>query len=152
MDFERIILEKKENIATITLNRPEARNALDQKLISEFKQAIEDIRKDKEIRVVVITGAGTAFCSGVDISILAPLQGMLSSELREFIRGWQKVFNSLEDMEKPIIAAVNGHAIGGGCDLALACDIRIASENASFGEFYVKGRNHTRSGRNTKIA
>jgi enoyl-CoA hydratase len=113
-------------------------NALDMKLFSELKVVVEEVEEDKEIRAVVITGSGKAFCSGIDITILSSFAQMSTFEIREFIRSTQRTLNSLEDMEKPVIAAVNGYALGGGCDIALACDIRIASESASFGELYVR--------------
>ena len=138
VDFECLILDKKDNVGVITLNRPQVMNALDTTLFSELKMAVEEVRKDKEIRAVVVTGAGKAFCSGIDITALSSFAQMSTSEVREFIRSIHRTLNSLEDMEKPVIAAVNGYALGGGCDIALACDIRIASESASFGEFYVR--------------
>jgi enoyl-CoA hydratase len=138
MDFECLILEKKDNVGIITFNRPQVMNALDMKLFSELKVVVEEVEEDKEIRAVVITGSGKAFCSGIDITILSSFAQMSTFEIREFIRSTQRTLNSLEDMEKPVIAAVNGYALGGGCDIALACDIRIASESASFGELYVR--------------
>ena len=138
MDFECLILEKKDNVGIITFNRPQVMNALDMKLFSELKVVIEEVEEDKEIRAVVITGSGMAFCSGIDITTLSSFAQMSTFEIREFIRSIQRTLNSLEDMEKPVIAAVNGYALGGGCDIALACDIRIASESASFGELYVR--------------
>lgn len=136
--FENIILKKEEGVATITLNRPQVRNALDMKTFQELKEAIEGVRTDKEVRAIILAGAETAFCSGVDVSMLGGMAGVSLSDLRASIREIHKIINSIEEMEKPVIAAVNGYALGGGCDLALACDLRIASEDAIFGEEYIK--------------
>ncbi|MDY6842942.1 MAG: enoyl-CoA hydratase [Thermodesulfobacteriota bacterium] len=145
MGFENIILEKSEGVARITMNRPKVLNALDGKTFEEIGRAIEDIAEDKETRAVIITGAGRAFCSGLDLMFMA--QSMSSqgegttrsvADFRKGLRVLQGTFNSIEDLDKPVIAAVNGYALGGGCDLSLACDIRIAAEDAQFGEAYIR--------------
>ncbi|NVM30095.1 MAG: enoyl-CoA hydratase [Candidatus Helarchaeota archaeon] len=146
-EFEFIILSVEDNVATITLNRPEKRNAMSPKLMEEFAEALEEAEKNEEVRAIVISGAGKAFCAGGDIK----LDIVKARELRTGEKTESKMaerrrhrsamitpFLKITQMEKPVIAAVNGYAIGGGCDLALACDIRIASENAKFGEFYIK--------------
>jgi len=137
MDLENIILEKENRIGKITLNRPDVLNALDGKTYSELGTAIEEVREDNDVRVVIITGAGRAFCTGLDLTYAASMGGMSPLELRGTIRRLQEIFR-LERLEKPVIAAVNGYAMGNGCDIALACDFRIASENARFEMTYVK--------------
>jgi len=135
--MDRLILEKNEDIATIKINRPDSLNALDGKTYEEFGLVIEDVRMDKDIRVVIITGVGRAFCVGLDLKYAAKMGRMTQPEVRAFIRSIQHTF-SFERLEKPVIAAVNGFAMGNGCDIALASDFRIASEDATFEMTYVK--------------
>ena len=134
-DLENIILEKKEGIARLILNRPDAMNALDEKTYEELWIATEDVRADNDVRVMIITGAGRAFCAGLDLKYGGKILGMNQTDLRAIMSKIQGTF-MLERIEKPVIAAVNGHALGNGCDLALACDFRIASEEARFGMTY----------------
>lgn len=131
-ELQNILIEKSNGIAKITLNRPEAMNALDDKIVNELWLATEDIRIDKEIRVVIITGTGDTFCAGIDLKHAAQLTTTATLDTGVFLRRMQETFR-LERLEKPIIAAINGSALGEGCDLALACDFRIASENAQLG-------------------
>ncbi len=138
MNLERIILEKQDGVATITLNHPEMLNALDARMFEEIENVIAELKEDGEVRAFVLTGAGRAFCAGVDLSFIDMLTKLSPTALRRKIGEFQRVLNSLEEMEKPVIAAVNGFALGGGCDLTLACDIRIVSERAVFGEQYIK--------------
>ena len=122
---------KKNNIAVITMNRPEALNALNKAVFAEFEAALDDVEKDNDVYVVIITGAGRAFIAGADIGEMAPMnvaEGLAFSELGN------RLLMRVDMMEKPTIAAVNGFALGGGCEMALACDIRIASEKAKFGQ------------------
>ncbi|PYS23244.1 MAG: enoyl-CoA hydratase [Acidobacteria bacterium] len=134
--FENLIYEKKNGLAYVTVNRPAVRNALNAQTIRELKSAFEQAKSDDEVRVVILTGAGDkAFVAGADINELAtqtPVAG------KEFALAGQAVFDSIERLGKPVIAAVNGYALGGGCELAMACTFRIASENAVLGQPEVK--------------
>ncbi|PIU58780.1 hypothetical protein COS86_07700 [Candidatus Bathyarchaeota archaeon CG07_land_8_20_14_0_80_47_9] len=131
MDFKFIVYEKSEGIATITLNRPEALNAFSKEVVSELLQALEDIRSDESVRVVILTGAGEkAFSAGADIKAMI---GMNSLKARELSLMGEKLCLALENLEKPVIAALNGYALGGGLEVAMSCDLRIASENSRMG-------------------
>jgi enoyl-CoA hydratase len=132
LEFKYIIYEKSEGIATITINRPEALNAFSAEVVSEILQAIEDVKADESVRVVVLTGAGEkAFSAGADIKAM---KGMNALKARELSQMGERLCNALENLEKPVIAAINGYALGGGLEVAMACDIRIASENARMGQ------------------
>lgn len=131
MEFKNIILEQDQNIAVIKLNRPKALNALNSETLKEINDAIEIIEKDESIYTVIITGEGKAFVAGADISEMKDLN---SIQGREFGILGNKVFRRIETLKKPVIAAVNGFALGGGCELSMACDIRIASVKAKFGQ------------------
>ncbi|HZU53773.1 MAG TPA: enoyl-CoA hydratase-related protein [Holophagaceae bacterium] len=126
-----VLLEKNERVAWVTLNRPDKLNALNNELLKELDAVIASLEEDAETGVVVLTGAGEkAFVAGADISELKDLDS--ATARAQGLKG-QEVFNRIERMPKPVIAAVNGFALGGGCELALSCHIRIASENARFG-------------------
>ncbi|MGB9713708.1 MAG: enoyl-CoA hydratase/isomerase family protein [Candidatus Bathyarchaeales archaeon] len=137
MGYQYIIYEKvssflmpeEENIAIITLNRPDALNSLNRGILQELDAVLEEIRKDDKIRSVIITGAGRAFSAGADLSEA----GGSDDEMRARIELGLKVFDKIETFDKPVIAAINGYALGGGLELAAACDIRIASEKAAIG-------------------
>jgi enoyl-CoA hydratase len=132
MEFKYIIYEKSEGLATITLNRPEAMNAFSKEVEGEIMQALEDIKNDETVHVVVLTGAGEkAFSAGADIKAM---KGMNALKARELSLMGEKLCCSLENLEKPVIAAINGYALGGGLEVAMACDFRIASENARMGQ------------------
>ncbi len=131
MSFENIILDVKGSIATLLYNRPKALNALNNALFDELDQALDQIRDNQDIRVVIFTGAGDkAFVAGADI---AELEKMNPLEAKTFSRKGQKVFSKIEALPIPAIAAVNGFALGGGSEAALACDFIYASEKAVFG-------------------
>jgi len=136
MAYENLLYEKKDGIAYITLNRPKVLNALNRKTVEELRAALLDVREDDGVRVTIMTGAGEkSFVAGADIGELAqqtPVSG------REFSLFGQSVFHLLETMGKPSICAINGFALGGGCELALACTIRIASKTAKLGQPEVK--------------
>jgi len=127
-----IQLEPQGDIAIVRINRPEALNAMNTDVISELSKAIDIIGADDSIKVVVITGAGErSFCAGADISYMVNIEPM---QAERYATSAQGVINKIERLEKPVIAAVNGFALGGGCELAMACDIRIASSNAKIGQ------------------
>jgi enoyl-CoA hydratase len=132
MEFNNLLLEKSDGIATVTINRPKALNALNEETIRELSRCFEGLEHDGEVRVVIITGAGEkAFVAGADIAAMAELDAVSA---RTFALLGQQVLRGIEQLSKPVIAAVNGFALGGGCELALACDIRLASDNARFGQ------------------
>ena len=132
MEFQYILYDKSEGIATITLNRPEALNAWSQELAKEFLTAMDDARKDKNVKVVVITGAGDkAFSAGADIKAM---KGMTALKARALSQMGYEICNAIESIEKPVIAAINGYALGGGMEVSMACDFRIASEKARMGQ------------------
>ncbi len=132
MNYKNLLLDINEHIAVLTLNRPEKLNALNHETLSELQQALELVQNDENIFVVIITGSGEkAFVAGADITEINKLNMLDGKKFAEF---GQSVFSMIEKFDKPVIAAVNGFALGGGCELALSCHIRIASENAKFGQ------------------
>jgi enoyl-CoA hydratase len=131
--YQTIITETVNSICTITINRPDKLNALNKTVIDELSDALDEVYKNPSIKTAIITGAGTkAFVAGADISEFLSLNKEEGAALAS--RGQEMVFNKIENCPKPIIAAVNGFALGGGCELAMACHFRIASENAKFGQ------------------
>jgi len=139
MAWKNILLKKKDHVAMLTLNRPEKMNAFGGLMRQEVLEALEETASDSDVRVVMITGAGKAFCVGGDINefVDGSVQA-LSKEISSKRPVMSRIVLTINTMEKPVIAAVNGVAAGGGCNLALACDIRIASENARFGEVFTR--------------
>ncbi|MEM2101925.1 MAG: enoyl-CoA hydratase-related protein [Candidatus Bathyarchaeia archaeon] len=132
MELKNVIYEKNEGIATITLNRPDALNAFSAELINEVLQCVDDVSRDETIRAVILTGAGEkAFSAGADIKAMI---GMNALKARELSTNGYRLCKALEKLEKPVIAAINGFALGGGCEVALSCDFRIASEKARLGQ------------------
>ncbi|MBM3819667.1 MAG: enoyl-CoA hydratase [Acidimicrobiia bacterium] len=132
MSFENLLLERDGAVTVLTINRPQVLNALNSQTLDELRRAVLDARHDAAVRVVVITGAGEkSFVAGADINELAaqrPVQGK-----EHALRG-QHVFDLIENMGKPVIAAINGYALGGGCELAMACTLRIAADTARLGQ------------------
>ncbi|RLB43520.1 MAG: enoyl-CoA hydratase/isomerase family protein [Deltaproteobacteria bacterium] len=130
MDFECIIYEKAQGIAIIKLNRPHVLNAMNRQLWLDLQAALDDARQDPGVKVVIITGEGKAFSSGAD---LKESKTRTLEEYRDYLNGLQEVSRKIIRFEKPTIAAINGYALGSGYELALACDIRIAAEDAQIG-------------------
>jgi 3-hydroxypropionyl-coenzyme A dehydratase len=121
-----------KDIAIIEINRPEVLNALNKEVMEVLSAAIDIVSTDDNIKVLIITGAGkTSFCAGADIRYVANIDPIEEERYATFIHN---LLNKIENLEKPVIAAINGYALGGGCELALACDIRIASSNAKMGQ------------------
>jgi 2-(1,2-epoxy-1,2-dihydrophenyl)acetyl-CoA isomerase len=136
MAYETIIYEKHNGVGTITLNRPQALNAFVPQMNKEFFEALREGERDKDVRCFMITGAGRAFCAGQDLKGRTPEQkGSLGASLRE---KYNPMIRQVRQMEKIVIAAVNGVAAGAGCNLALACDLRVASEDAKFIQSFVR--------------
>jgi len=131
MEYKNIVLQKEDKIAVLTISRPKALNALNSETLKELDLAIDEIANDDNIYAAIVTGDGKAFVAGADIAEMKELDVMGG---RRFGNLGNKVFRKLETLEKPIIAAVNGFALGGGCELSMACDIRIASSKAKFGQ------------------
>jgi enoyl-CoA hydratase/carnithine racemase len=136
MAYETLICEIRDGIAYVAVNRPEKLNALNDQVMADLKACFERLQRDAEVRAVILTGSGEkAFVAGADIGVLAtqtPVEGKERS-----IRG-QAVLDLIENLGKPVIAAINGYALGGGCELAMACTLRVASENARLGQPEVK--------------
>ncbi len=126
-----VLTEKKDSVAVLTINRPDALNALSSEVLGELDKAFEELQQDPEVNVIVLTGAGRAFVAGADVAEMADLNMV---EGREFGNIGQNLFRRIEKSEKPTIAAINGFALGGGLELAMCCDIRIASEAALMGQ------------------
>jgi enoyl-CoA hydratase len=136
MTYQTLLVDVRDGIATVTVNRPDKLNALNDQVVADLRAAVAALKADPAVKGVILTGAGPkAFVAGADIGDLAK-QGVLDG--RERALSGQAVLNALETMGKPVLAAVNGFALGGGCELAMACHIRIAGENAKFGQPEVK--------------
>jgi enoyl-CoA hydratase len=132
MEFRYIIYEKNDGIATITLNRPEVLNVFSREVVEEILRALGDAGNDENVRVIVLTGAGEkAFSAGADIKSMV---GMTALKARELSLMGERLCLALENAEKPTIAALNGYAVGGGLEVAMSCDLRIASENVRVGQ------------------
>ena len=132
MELENVILEKEGHLAVVTINRPKALNALNSATLKDLDTVLDDLEKDTNIYAVILTGAGEkSFVAGADI---AEMKDLNEEEGRKFGELGNKVFLRLESLNKPVIAAINGFALGGGCEISMACDIRIASETALFGQ------------------
>lgn len=135
MPYQLLTLTVSERIATLTISRPEKLNALNEETVAELGRAIDEVRHRDDIGGVIVTGAGRAFVAGADIGEIAAQTAISAKNLAQ--RG-QRVFGRFERSPKPVIAAVNGFALGGGCELAMACHIRVAADTAKFGQPEVK--------------
>ena len=132
MEYSRLLVSVENNICIITINWPEKMNALNSEVLSELDKVIDEVNENVNIKSAIITGAGEkAFVAGADIS---EFQSLDRNTAEEFAKRGQRIFFKIENSKKPIIAAVNGFALGGGCELAMACHIRICSNNAKFGQ------------------
>lgn len=131
-NLKYIQLESQGEVAILRINRPEALNAMNTDVISELSQTVDKIGADDTIKVIIVTGAGEkSFCAGADISYMVDIDPITAEK---YASSAQSVLNKIERLEKPVIGAINGYALGGGCELAMVCDIRIASSNAKLGQ------------------
>ncbi|MBI4676243.1 MAG: enoyl-CoA hydratase/isomerase family protein [Elusimicrobia bacterium] len=131
MNYETLKLEEKDGILTVTNSRPQALNALNTRFFTEMGALLKDLSGRADLKVVILTGDGKAFAAGADIAEMVTMDSRQGSE---FSRLGQAVFQAMEDLPQPVIAAVNGFALGGGCELAMSCDVRVASSAAKFGQ------------------
>jgi len=131
MEYKSLIVELKDGIAYITVNRPEALNALNTDVLTDLTNVFNWVNDSDEVKIAILTGAGRAFVAGADI---AQMEKLTVQEGRDMTLKGQKVMNLIEQIDKMVICAINGFALGGGCELAMACDIRIASDKAKFGQ------------------
>lgn len=133
MEFNTLLFSLENGIATITINRPDKMNALNKDVINDLSQAFDEVYRNTDIKSVILTGAGPkAFVAGADITEFIELDQAGGAALAR--KGQEEVFNKIENCPKPVVAAVNGFALGGGCELAMSCHFRLASENAKFGQ------------------
>jgi enoyl-CoA hydratase len=132
MGYENLLIDAAEGVAVVTINRPKALNALNEHTLLELREAMADLAEKNDVQVIVLTGSGEkAFVAGADI---AAMQSFSAIRARAFAKLGHEVMRAIERCPKPVIAAVNGFALGGGCELALSCDIRLAAESARFGQ------------------
>lgn len=131
MELKNLLVEKNDGICTVKINNPQTLNALNAEVLKELEYAFDQINEDDEVSVVVLTGEGKAFVAGADISYMKDLD---ATQAKKFGEDGARVFRKIENLKKVVIAAVNGFALGGGCELSMACDIRIASTKAKFGQ------------------
>ncbi|MDR2132860.1 MAG: enoyl-CoA hydratase/isomerase family protein [Clostridiales Family XIII bacterium] len=130
-NYENLLFEVRDGLAFVTVNRPAALNALNTSLLAELGDVFSRIDEDEALRAAILTGAGKAFVAGADI---AQMKDLTTFEGREMMKKGQRVMALIENIDKPVIAAINGFALGGGCELAMACDVRFASDKAKFGQ------------------
>ncbi|MDI6840556.1 MAG: enoyl-CoA hydratase-related protein [bacterium] len=135
MGYKNLVVEIGDKIAVVKINRPQVLNAMNPETILEFESSLHELNDNPNVGVIIVTGEGKSFVSGSDI---AELSKMDSIKAREYSQLGQRVLNKIEGMAKPVIAAINGYALGSGCELAMACDVRVASDMAKFGQPEVK--------------
>lgn len=139
LKYDTILVNKENQVTTVTLNRPELLNAISPELIDDLYNAMGAIEKDDDTRAIVLTGKGKAFSAGGDLEKdLIPVSKMTPMEWKKYFVYFTSLTQRIYNLKKPVIAAINGVTVGGGCDLAMACDIRIASDKARFGHGYIK--------------
>ena len=131
MNFESIIYKKEGNVGIISINRPKALNALNSNVLTELNQCVDLVQADKDVYVLILTGEGKAFVAGADI---AEMSNKTPEEAKTFAKLGMDLFRKIEELKIPTIGLINGFALGGGCELAMSCDIRFASEKAKFGQ------------------
>lgn len=137
--FDNVILSREGNVATVTLNQPKVLNAMSPELMHDLRKALKIVAEDENVRAVIINGAGASFCAGGDVEKdVAPISKMKPFEYKGYIQGFFAVMREITWMEKPVIAAIKGYAVGGGFDLAMACDIRIAAQGVKMGNAYIR--------------
>jgi len=129
--YQNILIELLPNVGILKINRPNSLNALNKDTLCEIREGVKELNENEDVKVIIITGEGKAFIAGADIKLM---QDLSENEAREFCHLGQKIFDLIENLDKPVIAAVNGFALGGGCELAMACDIRLAGDVAKFGQ------------------
>jgi enoyl-CoA hydratase/carnithine racemase len=138
MNYETIRSNKEGSILHLKLNRPESLNSINLKMAEELNQIAEEVNRDDGVKVIILSGEGRAFCSGGDISFLQVISKMAAPEVRSFVYDVERKLGSIAYIEKPVIASINGFALGAGLSLALLCDIRIATESALMGMEFIK--------------
>jgi enoyl-CoA hydratase/carnithine racemase len=135
--YETILFEKKEGVATITLNRPEAMNAITTRMNIEVGEALDDAEKDESVRAIVLTGKGRAFCVGADLKSVQQEQTTVHAQREFVLLGNRSIIGKIENLDKPVIAAVNGYCLAGGFEILLACDLAVAAEDAVIGDQHI---------------
>jgi enoyl-CoA hydratase/carnithine racemase len=138
MSSEPVLIQRDGAVTTVVLNRPDVRNAMGEEMTQAFTAAVDSVREDASVRAVVVTGAGTAFCSGGDLSWIKPGPDASVPEMRRKMRSFYPRFLAVRSLDVPVIAAINGPAVGAGLCLAMACDIRIAAEGATLSAPFTK--------------
>ena len=137
-DFETLRYDIHDGLATISLNRADKRNAMNAQMFSDLGEAAERASTDPGVRVILVRGEGPSFCAGIDVNLMSTLAGSRGARFRTWVRGAQKGFHALATADKPTVAAVRGHAVGAGFQVALACDLRIVADDMTMGMFEIK--------------